>query len=361
MRDNLAARVLDHLVDWEPDDRSAIFADLARLARYKYDHYEGFSAGERFFARLARWLSQFETMEDRRRIIDFVRNDLLFISRDEMIHAITCVYSHHIKHLLIRQAAILLDLPAYKVTSITGTPEFSALRRKTLFLGLSDGARLDLLRRSSHELSHEQFSLSAELGDAAQSSMIDKLSNVAERQNWRQPHQFSNVVLVDDFYGSGASLLDQRTDGTWKGKLYKAQKHLIYLAGVDPPVVIEDPTVIVVIYVASHQARCHVKSMLSTFEPDWRLIIVQELPAFRRVDNAHLHQICKEFFDPVMADEHKGTTPHGHKDASLPVVLFHNTPNNSISILWADTESQPGSSNRCALFPRYERHHADRP
>ena len=361
MRDNLAGRLLDHLVDWQPDEKSELFADLARLARYKLDHYEGFSAGERFFARLARWLSQFEAMEDRRRLINFVRNDLIFISRNELIHTITCVYPHHIRHLLIRQAAELLELPAYKVTRITGTKEFYSLRRKTLFLGLSDGARLDLLRRSSHELSHEQFSLSAELGDGAQSSMIGKLHKVAEQQNWPQPNQFSNVVLVDDFYGSGTSLLDKRSDGTWKGKLYKAHKHLTHLASVSSPVVIGDPTVIVVIYVASHQAHCHVKSMLSDFEPAWRLIVVQELPAFRRVDTANLRRLCEEFFDPVMDDEYKGATPHGYGDASLPIVLFHNTPNNSVSILWADTVGQPDSLNRCALFPRYERHHTDRP
>ena len=49
------------------------------------------------------------------------------------------------------------------------------------------------------------------------------------------------------------------------------------------------------------------------------------------------------------------------KDAALPVVLHHNTPNNSISLLWADTTDREDGSKRHALFPRYERHHADRP
>jgi hypothetical protein len=41
-------------------------------------------------------------------------------------------------------------------------------------------------------------------------------------------------------------------------------------------------------------------------------------------------------------------------------VLFHNTPNNSVCILWADTTDRDEGQNRRALFPRYERHRADR-
>ena len=172
---------------------------------------------------------------------------------------------------------------------------------------------------------------------------------------------FETVVLVDDFYGSGTSLIDRRDDGTWKGKLLRACEHIQDLATVEVPVIVENPTVVVVLYVASSQAKSHIESMLAEFQPTWTLVVVQELPQQLKVVDPDLLRICDDFFDPVMEDEHKGLVPRGYMDAALPVVLFHNTPNNSISPLWADSEFEPDSMERRALFPRYERHHADRP
>ena len=67
------------------------------------------------------------------------------------------------------------------------------------------------------------------------------------------------------------------------------------------------------------------------------------------------------YYDDVMTDEHKGSAPLGYAGCELPLVLSHNTPNNSVSLLWADTTAEPQSMGRRALFPRYERHHKDRP
>lgn len=362
VRDELAGQLLDKLFDWTNQERAEWMADLSVMANYKFDHYEGFSVGERFFERLARWLVQFENADDRRRLVDFVRGELVFISRDEMNQAILGAYPHHIKPILIRQAAEALSLPQHRLAAITGSPEFGEIRRKTLFLGLSDEARLDQLRRSSSELSHEQFSLSAELGDYAKQSMVEKLAAALVSQGATgSAAVFQHIVLVDDFYGSGTSLIDQREDNQWKGKLVRAKNHLADLASAEPPVVVREPTVTVLLYVASHQAKAHIRGLLGRYQPTWNLVIIQELPDSLRVSDPHLRRICDDFFDPVMEDEHKGAAPHGYKDASLPVVLFHNTPNNSISPLWSDTENVPGSKDRRALFPRYERHHADRP
>lgn len=334
--------------------------NLSRLAEHKFDDYEGFSAGERFFERLARWLAQFD-MQERRRLVRFLLTELVFISRTEMDHAIACAYPHHIKRLLVDQAASEIGMSPHQVSKITSSQEFRSLRRRTLFLGLSDGARLDILRRSSDELSHEQFSLAPELGTYAQESMLQKLAIALGKEDSDDSVAFKNVVLVDDFYGSGTSLIDRRADGTWKGKLERARTHLNGLASQTPAVVDPKPSVTVVIYVASSLARRHIQSMLDDFEPSWRLVVVQELPDSICVDEAQLRSICEEFWDPAMEDEHKGAAPLGYKKVALPVVLFHNTPNNSISVLWADTEHQPESKTRRALFPRYERHHADRP
>lgn len=360
MRDQLAGRLLDQLLDWTDDERTLWMGNLSRLAEHKFDDYEGFSAGERFFERLARWLAQFE-MPERRRLMGFLLTELVFISRTEMNHAIACAYPHHIKRALVDQAASEIGISPHRVSKITSSQEFRSLRRRTLFLGLSDGARLDLLRRSTDELSHEQFSLAPELGSYAQESMLQKLAIALGKEGSVDSVTFKNVVLIDDFYGSGTSLIDKRENGTWKGKLERAQGHIQNLASQSPAVVDPDPSVTVVIYVASGLARRHIESMLAEFAPSWRLVVVQELPDSIRVAEEQLSAICMEFWDSAMEDEHKGAAPLGYKDVALPVVLFHNTPNNSISVLWADTEQQPESRARRALFPRYERHHADRP
>ena len=362
MRDDLARSVLDKLLDWTDQESADWVTELAAMANYKFDDYEGFSAGERFFERLARWLAQIPDHSDRRRLIEFVRHKLVFISRNEMNQAIACVYPHYVKPMLAERAARQIEVPYHLRRKVVSNTAFKVLRRKTLFLGLSDGARLDQLRRSSAELSHEQFSLTSELGDHAKQSMVAKLREALRTlgANGHEP-VFETVVLVDDFYGSGTSLIDRRDDGMWKGKLLRARDHIQELASPETHVIVENPEVIVVLYVASSQAKSHIESMLAEFPLKWKLVVVQELPQHLKVVDPELLRICDEFFDPAMDDEHKGKVPHGYMDAALPVVLFHNTPNNSISPLWADTEFEPDSLKRRALFPRYERHHADRP
>ena len=362
MRDDLAGRLLDKLLDWTDEEQRIWVADLATMADYKFDDYEGFSAGERFFERLARWLAQFPDPLDRRRLIEFVRSELVFISRNEMNQAISCVYPHYIKPRLVERAAKEINVHHYRRREVVSSTAFKALRRKTVFLGLSDGARLDQLRRSSTELSHEQFSLTAELGDHTRQSMVEKLQKALDKISTRcHDPLFETVVLVDDFYGSGTSLIDQRDDGTWKGKLYRANKHIEKLISLDTPIICQDPMVVVVLYVASGQAKAHIDKMLEKFQPTWKFVVVQEFPEGSKIVDSELLRICDDYFDPIMIDEYKGPAPIGYMDAALPVVLFHNTPNNSISPLWADTEFESESLKRRALFPRYERHHVDRP
>ena len=362
MRDDLAGRILDKLLDWRDEERADWVADLTTMASYKFDDYEGFSAGERFFERLARWLAQFPNPSDRRRLVEFVRRELIFISRSEINQAISCVYPHYIKPILADRAAREIGVPDYLRAKVVSSTVFKALRRKTIFMGLSDGARLDLLRRSSAELSHEQFSLTPELGDHTRQSMVEKLRLALDALgDGSHETVFESVILVDDFYGSGSSLIDLRDDGTLKGKLHHACQSIQGLTVSNEPVIAEHPMVVVVLYVASRQARTHIETMLAEYMPTWKLVVVQELPPQLKVDDLELLRICDDFFDPVMIDEHKGPARYGYKDAALPVVLYHNTPNNSISPLWADTEFEPNSLRRRALFPRYERHHVNRP
>ena len=46
----------------------------------------------------------------------------------------------------------------------------------------------------------------------------------------------------------------------------------------------------------------------------------------------------------------------GYADCALPIVLDHNTPNNSLSIIWATTEGDDGAHAMVPLFQRRDRH-----
>jgi hypothetical protein len=46
---------------------------------------------------------------------------------------------------------------------------------------------------------------------------------------------------------------------------------------------------------------------------------------------------------------------YGYANCALPVVLEHNTPNNSIPLLWAETEGKSGVKMH-PLFFRRDRH-----
>lgn len=361
MKDELAGQLLDRLLEWTDQEQATWMADLRRLAAYKYDHYEGFAPGERFFESLARWLGQFADPTARRRLLRFVREELVFISRDELNNAIACVYPDYLKPRLVDVVADELGVSPHRVGAIVGSPEFLTLRRKTMFLGLSDGARLDRLRRASSELSHEQFWLSPELGEHAAETMAEKLSEAMKEQGLLGEVRFRHVVFVDDFYGSGTSLLYKKDDGQWGGKLLRAQEHLERLKHQNAPLLEPDVDVTAVIYIASAQAEAHIRETMAVFEPTWRLQVIQRLPATIAVDDPEVVALCEWFFDDVLIDKHKKERlPLGYKRAALPLVLPHNSPNNSISPLWADSFGR-GGLDRHALFSRYERHHVDRP
>ena len=66
--------------------------------------------------------------------------------------------------------------------------------------------------------------------------------------------------------------------------------------------------------------------------------------------------LAKEYFDSSIVDDHfkkaKNDYPHlGYGECGLPIVLVHNTPNNSLPVLWL-----PDDKKFTGLFPRVTRH-----
>ncbi len=364
MKQSVVERVLANVMDWDSAEVAEYGSRLQLLATHKYDSYEGYRPGVKFLENLTGWLDQFDLLEDRKAAVRFVLEDLVFISRAELDHLIETVYPDVVRPMLIREAAQQMGVSRFAVNAIAHSPDFKAIQRRTLVLGLSDGARIDRLRRASPGLSHEQIFLATDIGDETTREALDKLREVTGDEEAR----FENVLLIDDFYGSGSTLLrvnETRTsedDAPFEGRLWRTHQRLEALAEPGLGAITADCRVSILVYLASDQAQRHVKEMLQAAGLDWELRVVQRLPDSIKVHDERLTAICASHYDPILIDKSKPKPfPLGYVDCALPVVLQHNTPNNSICILWADTTDRENGQRRRALFPRYERHRADRP
>lgn len=358
MRAELAERLLNEVMGWTTGVFGERVRDLQALADVKYDEYGNYGPGSKFIENLASWLDQFP--EDRREMaLNFVVERLVFISEPQMNHLIGLVYLEIIAPVLRARIAQRHSLPAYQIAEINRHPDLAALRRASLILGASDGARLDRLRRSSGQLSHEQFLQGATPGIDQLDPMARKLAAALEIDQDTAP--FTHVFLVDDFSGSGRSLIREEEDGSHDGKLIRLRDALA--EAIKEGFVEADAPVTIVLYVGGQQAEDQVRTTLAAAGlADWELRSVLLLPNAIRVTDTDpdMIELCRDFFDPTTEDEHKGASPIGYFDCALPVVLSHNTPNNSICLLWMDTTDRDHSPQLKALFPRYERHHPDR-
>jgi hypothetical protein len=363
MRDDLAGKVLACVMSWDAAHIAQYGAYLQDLARYKYDEYEGFGPGEKFIESLAAWLWQLKP-DERDDAIKFVMTSLVFVSRLELDHVISMVYPDVIRPILIRHAAEELRLPPYQVAKITNSREFHELERKTLVLGLADGSRLDRLRRASPKLSHEQVYLAPEIGDDTRRSMRQKLTEALQKLDLDRPAEFRQVMLVDDFAGSGYTLLHwSEEEERWDGKLVRLKKHLDEL--IRDRLVAPDASVCLILYLASARAYCNLRQCIDRAGLGWDLKVVQILPdSLSQIGNP-IAQLSQQYFDPKLLDDNKakgGSDPAlGFGGLALPLVLHHNTPNNAVGLLWADTSERNDGANRRALFPRRERHNPERP
>lgn len=363
MRSELAERLLSHLMAWDVTNVADQVPAVQALAELKYDEYQGFVPGAKFVENLARWLEQFEP-EQRKIAYDFVRNQLVFISNAELGHLVEIAYVDFVEPKLIDRIARETGKLNTVVRQIRLSKEFQSLRRRTLVLGLSDGAQVDRLRRASG-LSHEQFGQDYDLAEDQMIRLCDGLEKALKGQSLAGEKSFAQVILVDDFSGSGRTLLrkeEQKGEkADLKGKLWRFHGQLLNLQ--EKGYFSKDVEVVVLLYVCSEQALVYLREICDASGlSEWQLEAIQVIPLSSRVEatDALMAQLCRDYYDPSTKDVHKDDTPLGFSDCALPIVFSHNTPNNSVCLLWAESSEEDGLGRK-ALFPRYERHHRDRP
>ena len=362
MKDSLADALLGEVMGWsdpEPDTVEKL-QRLQILARHKYNHYEQFRPGRKFIESLAAWLRQFRSRNEREVALNFVLKHLIFISNDEMEQLVRILYPQKIRPIIRDYVGRNANLPAHAVSRIEEIPEFAQVRRRSLFLGLSDGARMDEFRRSNRVLSNEQIYATYEVAERRLKEMRRQLL-IDQDSDKSDPIRFQLVFLIDDFAGSGKTIL-RPNDGEFVGRLQRFSD-LLHEDSEDSASVLSgaETEIHICLYVATEQAVEHLTDSISRYtKAAWThppvVHVVQFLNHDQRVNSSLAPEFCKlqeEYYDPNIEDTAKqvgGTSSkYGFADAALPVVLCHNSPNNSVSLLWAPPPMT-------ALFPRFERH-----
>ena len=368
VRKDLAETLLASIMGWSDATKATERARLESFASYKYDGYQQFAPGRRFTESLALWLGQFAAGDERRDAYDFVRNRLVFLSTSELNHLVELTFPTVIRPHLIRDAAAEVGMRPERVKSVIATPEYRARLRRTLVLGMSDGAHTDWFRRANPlEMSNEQVFHAYDVSDAKGEDLNGHLRNDLTAILGREPTDaeacFQYVILLDDFSGSGTSALRECKTGGWTGKIAKVVELLEKDEGLGATVAAEGVRLMVVLYVAADQAIAHIEERLPKLvfsKGTLHLNVIHRLgpdtPLDPSVDRAIIALAEQDrYFDSTVDDEHAavaGTSKRlGYAGCRLPVVLSHNTPNNSIFLLWAeDVQSIRG------LFPRVDRH-----
>ena len=121
------------------------------------------------------------------------------------------------------------DIPAHRIGAIRRHPRFKELQLKSLYLGLSDGARTNELRRASNgEIGNEQIWQAYELGEEKALDMGSELKEKLKLSGFPSSEpRFNLVWLLDDFSASGNTYIRfDSKQGSYKGKLRRVYERL---------------------------------------------------------------------------------------------------------------------------------------
>ena len=317
-----------------------------------------------------------------------MKKKLVFVSSTQMNYLGDLLYDSKIRPILLRKATENAQMPSYMLCNKKVQKQFDIEKRSSLVVGLSDGAHTDILRRSAG-FNNEQVLTNYYPDEKKLKDMLDDLRNDKKIKGIEKPY-FRNIFLIDDFTASGKSFVRYDDNAKkFKGKLAKIidqlraenkertdeeiaagekeELHLSYLLDANQPEFHID----ILFCIATKKAVRNIRNGLDDFllkrgydKIKYHIHVVQELddslsneitedPDLMKVlEKPHyLHQNLK---DDTAYKVGSVTRPYlGFDECALPVVLSHNTPNNSLPILWQDTDNDQEFKG---LFPRISRH-----
>lgn len=284
-------------------------------------NYRSFDGKKAFEKKMLLWLNQFDVL-DRSFMLNFIVKNLDFVSEKD-----------------IEKSAKEAIERVYK------TSENNYDLKQTIFMGLTDGARMDLLRYISNGLDNHQFCMDYEISDKKIMNILRKLDK--ESCDIKGKSKDIRIHLVDDFSGSGISYF-RFENGLWKGKL-KRFMDSIYLKFSNKRKVY----LFLYLYYASSNAVEYIQNIFKMLYPDVEFKI-EVINVVKKISlNKKEEEMLQKYFDDELLNDKnylKGicSKPYlGFNEASLCTVFYHNAPNNCFPIIWY---------GKNALFPRKNRH-----
>ena len=359
MRTALAEKLLVKIMNWTSEEISEERPLIQALSNLKYDEYQNFSSGSRFIESLVKWLDQFKELEEKKIAYSFIKEQLIFFSNDQISHLVDITFSDKINPVLIDQTANKLKISPYLMSKIIASDEYKETIRRSLFIGLSDGSRIDQLRRAS-ALNNEQVLQTYTVS-------LNKIEDMlGELKKSGYSGEFSSVFLIDDFTASGTSYFRfDAIKNEWKGKIYKTIKSI--LDGDLKKLVshLETIKIHIVFFIATEEAIERLSDNVNNWKQESKLKFEFQIEAVQLITNEIKEQILarndfiklsEKYFDERIINRHYELGKHdkpylGFNQCALPLVLSHNTPNNSLTILWL-----PEDMKYTGLFPRISRH-----
>ena len=398
----LALTLIADVMDWDGPTATREFGWLQLMATVKYDGYADFAAGAGFLEALVDWMRQFDSSEDRAVAYRFIKERLVYVSTAEMHRVVEAFFPEIITPYIRQEVARKFGLSPWQVWAKQESARaFKGRLRRCLLVGLSDGSRIDVLRRTNAgRLSQEQVVPMMNIDDAKWEDLGNTL--IAEQG---ADARFEDVYLIDDFTASGTTFIRQ-VGNDIKGKLKKfndivvsARRRIEHVDKVFP--IASNYTLHIHHHISTTQAR---KALLDRVnhltpkldEPGFSekvlitegLLLSDELPLgyekqglapsgavesdasgfeANRSDKGAIDReilaLCEKTYDPYLfkrVEKHcreagMATMCYGYGGCALPFVLEHNTPNNSVPLIWSETG--PATNPRMRpLFQRRDRH-----
>lgn len=378
MRFDLAKQFLAQLMHWDEIEATKRLQEIDLMSDIKYDSYDQFMPGIKFVGNFYLWLSQFN--EDERKLMyEFVKKYIIYINSTQVSHLIDLLYNTKIIPLIRDKVVEDFKLKGVKVNKfnykhLDNSPEFKSHKRKTLFIGLSDGSHIDIVRRNSY-LDNDQVLTNYYPDDTKIDGLAKELRESSALEN-DASKKFESIVLIDDFTASGSSFIRFKEEGGFTGKLPKFFE-TIYGNKRFKALFVEGFEIHLYFLIATKSALAHIKELLEQFMQQYQNLKV-EVNCIQMLDEdakftSHQEREAQDMLDIISkecyinesaltdaykksyADDEKKKYYLGYKQCALTVVLNHNTPNNSLPIIW-QPEKNDKERPLYPLFYRITRH-----
>ena len=260
MKDDLAMSILkDVMSNWDINELNNEITSIQIISDLKYDDYQQYTHGMRYVESLALWLRQFDESQ-REQAYRFIKNNLLFLSREEMYQLVECSFDLIVKPYIIKRCRIIKKEYSLSKKEMASLNQLCI--RRSLFLGLSDGAHIDVFRRHNTFLSNEQvfihYDFSNQKASDMRKNLFEDIRSISLQDELKQP-DFKDFFLIDDFSASGKSFI-RKEESLWHGKIKRFYDRL-----TEASYNLADCCIHLILYAATKKALSYIYSSAQEF------------------------------------------------------------------------------------------------